>query len=467
MKRIVMTVTVLAMLLVACGTGSGVGDGGPVSTTTTTTPDQSTTTTTAPDGSTTTTTVPATRFVDIYLVQEGQFAAAVQRAIPDTPQVATNAIKALLEGPTPAEESEDLSTAIPPATLLLGLTIEDGLAVIDLSREFESGGGSFAMISRLAQIVYTLTQFPTVDAVSFMLDGQPVTVFSNEGLVLDEPVVASDYWSALPLTPTDTVQRWEQSDLPDIDGYQARLLRNVVLVAEDDVLNVRTGPGVDNEILGGLAPNTTVVLMGDSERVGSSTWVEILTPRGNGWVNSFFLTEWQFPSDVLTSDLEALLDRTAAIIAADGDLSEVASSRGIFVSHHYTPIRFRPSELESVLKDPTTYKWGSNALNLDDPLDAQEIPSRTFSEAIADSFVSVWTDEDVQVAVDEPINGGNGRLPDWALPVELKGFHYVSMYDPGDNEEYGGLDWVSWHVSIEYEDGDPKIVAMTIDQWSP
>jgi len=462
-----MIVTMLAMLLVACGSGSVVGDGGPV---TTTTADATTTTTSTPPdgGTTTTTTLPATRFVDIYLIEEGQFAQAVTRTIPDTPAVATSAIKALLDGPTPAEEAADLTSAIPPSTLLLGLTIQDGLATIDLSREFESGGGSFAMISRLAQVVYTLTQFSTVDEVTFELDGEPVTVFSNEGLLLEEPVRASDYWSALPLSPTDgAVERWEQTDLPPTNGYQPRLLRNVVLVEADDVLNVRSGPGVDNEILGGLAPGVTVVLMGDSQTVGSSTWVEILTPAGNGWVNSFYLTEWQFPSDVMTEDLEDLLDRMVEIIEADGDLSEVASSRGLYVSHHGDPIRFRLSELETVLTDDTTYKWPSNALNINDPDDAAEIPNRTFAEAIADPFVSVWADDDVQAAIDEPINGGNGRLPEWALPAELAGFHFVSIFDPGDNPDYDGLDWMTWHVSIEYEDGEPRVVGLTIDQWAP
>jgi germination protein M len=54
------------------------------------------------------------------------------------------------------------------------------------------------VIGRLAQVVYTLTQFSTVDAVRFQLDGQPVTVFGGEGVVLDKPVGRADYREELP-----------------------------------------------------------------------------------------------------------------------------------------------------------------------------------------------------------------------------------------------------------------------------
>lgn len=58
---------------------------------------------------------------------------------------------------------------------------------------FASGGGSFSVRGRLAQVVYTLTQFATVTRVSFKLDGQPVTVFSSEGIILDTPVTRVTY----------------------------------------------------------------------------------------------------------------------------------------------------------------------------------------------------------------------------------------------------------------------------------
>ncbi len=51
---------------------------------------------------------------------------------------------------------------------------------------------------RLAQVVYTLTQFSTVKSVTFKIDGQTVTVFGSEGIVLDGPVGRADYYDQLP-----------------------------------------------------------------------------------------------------------------------------------------------------------------------------------------------------------------------------------------------------------------------------
>jgi hypothetical protein len=69
----------------------------------------------------------------------------------------------------------------------------DGVATVDLSGEFDDGGGSASMLARLAQIVFTVTQLSTVDRVWFRIDGEPVRVFSSEGIVLDRPQRRADY----------------------------------------------------------------------------------------------------------------------------------------------------------------------------------------------------------------------------------------------------------------------------------
>jgi len=123
---------------------------------------------------------------------------AVLRSIPSTKGVATAAVNALLEGPTDAESGRSITSAVPDGSQLLGVTIDSGVATVDLSAEFESGGGSASVLTRLGQVVYTLTQFPTIKSVTFQIEGVTKTTFSSEGVVLDKPVTRADYVDLLP-----------------------------------------------------------------------------------------------------------------------------------------------------------------------------------------------------------------------------------------------------------------------------
>jgi germination protein M len=123
---------------------------------------------------------------------------AVLREVAGTTAVARAAMNALLAGPTDAETARSISTAVPDGSQLLGLSINDGIATVDLSSEFESGGGSASVLTRLGQVVYTLTQFPSVKSVLFQVEGETKSVFSSEGVALDGPVGRADYVQLLP-----------------------------------------------------------------------------------------------------------------------------------------------------------------------------------------------------------------------------------------------------------------------------
>lgn len=135
----------------------------------------------------------------------------VLRTVPKSTATATAAMKALLAGPSAKERAPKwpIKTLIPAGSKLLGIEISGGLATVDLSAEFASlssddvwDGGSYSLHGRVAQVVYTLTQFTTVDRVNFKLDGKPVKVLfgmadpengSSEAIVLDKPVTRATY----------------------------------------------------------------------------------------------------------------------------------------------------------------------------------------------------------------------------------------------------------------------------------
>lgn len=122
----------------------------------------------------------------------------IERNVSDDNPIA-GAMTALLAGPTIAEAGDrTITSAIPAGSRLLDVTVAGGVATVDLSREYESGGGSLSMFVRLGQVVFTLTQFPEIQAVAFKIEGRPVTVFGGEGITLDRPQTRADSDGVLP-----------------------------------------------------------------------------------------------------------------------------------------------------------------------------------------------------------------------------------------------------------------------------
>jgi germination protein M len=189
----------LGFLAASCGADDDATSAGPVPSVSTTTPGTTAelpTTEETPTEPVPTDPQGAVTYQAWFTDSEGLF--VTYRREEATPRVGSAALESLLAGPDSFEEDYGLRTAIPDGTQLLGLEIGDGIARADLSSEFESGGGSASMQARLAQVVYTLTQFPTVEGVLFSLDGEPVDVLGGEGVVIDHPLTRRDYADLLP-----------------------------------------------------------------------------------------------------------------------------------------------------------------------------------------------------------------------------------------------------------------------------
>jgi hypothetical protein len=185
MKRPLLLLLLLLLWIAACGNGDG------SDTSVTVTP--KTTVTTTPPSS-------AEDFA-VYLLHDttsgepGPFLTPVARIEPigDEGSIA-KAVDMLLKGYTFTESGMGLSSAVPFEVTLLGMTTEpDKVVTIDLSGDFAAGGGTASMTARLAQLVYTATQWDHDLGVRLALDGEVVDVFSSEGIVIDAPMTRGDF----------------------------------------------------------------------------------------------------------------------------------------------------------------------------------------------------------------------------------------------------------------------------------
>jgi spore germination protein GerM len=171
-------------------------------------------------------------FVVVYLLAEDPTATGVSPALIPTvrPLAALSvspvdkpaaAVGFLLAGPTPGESQAvpALSSEIPEGTTLLGIDVTNGIATVDLSGEFGAGSGSFSEIARLEQLVYTLTRFEDIDGIRLLLDGIPVEVFGGHGIVLDDPVVRTEFDTTLPAILIDSPPFTLEPEGFGTDGY--------------------------------------------------------------------------------------------------------------------------------------------------------------------------------------------------------------------------------------------------------
>lgn len=105
----------------------------------------------------------------------------------------TQTLNTLLYGPNVSELSRNLVTMIPDKTKILSIKINTGIATINFNEAFMfNSNGREGTEAQLAQIVYTATQFPTVSAVQFLIEGEKKT-YMPDGSYIELPLSRSSF----------------------------------------------------------------------------------------------------------------------------------------------------------------------------------------------------------------------------------------------------------------------------------
>jgi hypothetical protein len=137
----------------------------------------------------------------IFLVTKGRLT-PVDRQLPLARTLPEALVQALLEVEGPVRNT-DIITEIPTNTRLISIQVDQNVATVDLSAEFETGATGVPLALRLAQVVYTLTQEETqILNVLFSIEGAPIPVLTGDGGVVDDRAVTrQDYERFAPKQP--------------------------------------------------------------------------------------------------------------------------------------------------------------------------------------------------------------------------------------------------------------------------
>ncbi|MBP5157766.1 MAG: GerMN domain-containing protein [Treponema sp.] len=118
----------------------------------------------------------------------------VTRSMPKTSSPLYDSINALISGPSAEEEAKGCRTLVSTGTRLLGASVSSGVATLNFSSEFEFNQyGIEGTRGQLQQIVFTVTAFPTVESVQFLVDGEKRDYLGSEGVWIGSPLNRNNF----------------------------------------------------------------------------------------------------------------------------------------------------------------------------------------------------------------------------------------------------------------------------------
>lgn len=164
---------------------------------TSSTKSQTTKPATLPKKTTPTKTIPQTVAKICFVIVDSDGSVSrniVSRTLPKSDSPLTDALSALLSGPSQSERNQKVSTLIPAGTKLLGASVTNGIATLNFNEAFTFNTiGVQGYLAQLMQIVYTATQFSTVSSVQFIIEGEKQDYLGSEGTWIGSPLSRSSF----------------------------------------------------------------------------------------------------------------------------------------------------------------------------------------------------------------------------------------------------------------------------------
>ena len=97
------------------------------------------------------------------------------------------AIKELVSAPSKWEKSQGFTSEIPQGTKVLSVRESNNSIMIDLSSNFESGGGAESTYTRIEQIIKTANANSSIPTYLY-INGKQANVIGGEGIMIKQPL---------------------------------------------------------------------------------------------------------------------------------------------------------------------------------------------------------------------------------------------------------------------------------------
>lgn len=131
------------------------------------------------------------KFVEVFFTKSthnGNVYVAVSR-VKNSPEMSDieYAMRMLIAGPARADIRRGLYTEIPKSTKLLYVKETPIKVIVNVSSDFEFGGGGDSLYTRMYQVIKTANK-NTNKPVYLYIDGRQASVIGGEGLMLKQPL---------------------------------------------------------------------------------------------------------------------------------------------------------------------------------------------------------------------------------------------------------------------------------------
>ena len=112
----------------------------------------------------------------------------VKREVPKGEDKLGFAINELLKGPNIVEKTAGAYSEIPNTTKLLGIRENGNKVIIDFSSDFQYGGGTDSIYSRMMQLIKTSVENADNKKVYLYLNGKQIKFIGGEGIMISQPL---------------------------------------------------------------------------------------------------------------------------------------------------------------------------------------------------------------------------------------------------------------------------------------